>query len=96
MTEPKDGFDLLDFPCEFQFKAMVRVAGLGDGQSASQAMQGLIESNLPDANIVSVSSAASRTGRFESVSLTMQVEDRTALEQVYEVLAKDDNVVMTL
>lgn len=96
MTEPKDGFDLLDFPCEFQFKAMVRVAGLADGQSASQAIQALIESKLPGSDLVSVASAASRTGRFESVSLTMQIQDRSALEQVYGVLAEDDNVVMTL
>ena len=96
MTEAKDGFDLIDFPCDFQFKAMVRVSGLGPDQSAEQCIEALVAEQLPELAVRSVSSAASRTGRFESISITLNVPNRESLEAVYEALAADDNVVMTL
>ncbi len=100
MTKPddndhKDGFDLLEYPCEFQFKAMVKVAGLEEGQSAVSAMEILIKSqNLGE--LLSITSAVSRTGRYESVSLTLYLEARDQLEAIYAALANDPNVVMTL
>ncbi len=96
MSDPQDGFDLLEYPCDFQFKAMVRVSGLQPNQTAQQSMQSLVESQAKAITIKSVKSAPSRTGRFESVSLTIAIPDRETLEQIYSLLADDPNVVMTL
>lgn len=96
MTDPKDGFDLLEYPCDFQFKAMVKVAGLTPEQTAEQAMKALVVPLLSPENLIKVSSAQSRTGKFESVSLKAKLQDREQLEAVYAALAADPNVVMTL
>lgn len=94
MSEAKDGFDLLEYPCEFQFKAMVRVSGLRDGQSATQAMQTLLSEQ--GFSPVKTTNALSKTGKFESVSLTVKLDNREQLEEVYACLAESPNVVMTL
>jgi putative lipoic acid-binding regulatory protein len=96
MSDPKDAFDLLDYPCEFQFKVMVRVTELADGETAETAIHSHISRHLDDIEILASSSAASRTGRFESVTLTMTVQDRDKLESIYSILASHEHVVMTL
>ena len=96
MSDPKDAFDLLEYPCEFQFKAMVRISGLAEGESAEQVMQAHLSEHVLDTEVQQISSAASRTGRFESVSMTMTVADRDHLERIYSVLAAHEHVVMTL
>ena len=96
MSEPKDAFDLLEYPCEFQFKAMVRISGLSEGQNAEQVMHAHLRANIADTEVQQISSASSRTGRFESVTMTMTVLDRDHLERVYSVLASHEHVVMTL
>ena len=96
MSDPKDAFDLLDYPCEFQFKAMVRISGLADGETAEQVMRAHLAAQVVDTEVMQVTTASSRTGRFESVSITMMVADRDQLEQIYTVLASHEHVVMTL
>ena len=96
MSEPKDAFDLLEYPCDFQFKAMVRVSGLSDGESAEAVMQALVSEQVETVTIHSTTSNSSRTGRFESVTLSLTVPDRATLEAVYEALAAHEHVVMTL
>lgn len=96
MSDPKDGFDLLEYPCDYQFKAMVRVAGLEEAETAKQAMKTLIETGLSSDELLAVSSSSSRTGKFEAISLTVRLTSREQLEAVYALLASDPNVVMTL
>ena len=94
--DPKDGFDLLEYPCQFQFKAMVRVGELARNTNAVSAVSTVLLEVLPAAEIVDSSSNLSRTGKFESVSLTVELASREQLEAVYAALAADPKVVMTL
>lgn len=95
-VDPQDGFDLLEYPCRFQFKAMLRVAGLQEGTSAQAEITALVANVLPATEVLDTSSNLSRTGKFESVSLTVELQSREQLEAVYSALAADPNVVMTL
>lgn len=92
----KDGFDLIDYPCDYQFKAMVRVSGLDSGQSAQEVLRKYVLQQVSSVELLEVSTNASRSGRFESVSLTVRLQDRAQLEAVYQSLAAHPQVVMTL
>lgn len=89
--EPKDAFDLIEFPCDYKFKAvckttadlqkslLIPVSELLDGQSVPQAQL-----------------RASKNGKFTSVTFTANIVDRDQLERVYQALASSPHVVMTL
>lgn len=91
--DPKDGFDLLEYPCEFPFKAMCRAQ---DGSPAIDYIEGLITPLLNDGALVSMSGNHSRTGKFESVTATVLLQNREELEAIYKLIAQSPRVVMTL
>lgn len=93
--DPQDGFDLIEYPCDFAFKAMCRV----DSDSAeppTQHIQKIVASRLSESVILAVRSNASRTGKFESVTITVHLENRKQLEDVYQAIARSERVLMTL
>ena len=94
-SEPKDGFDLMEYPCDYLFKAMCRVDKLA-AQSAEQVIQEIVLKHVAASRIVSVYTHQSRTGKFESVSLNVQLFDRAELETIYQAIAESPLVVMTL
>ena len=91
--DPKDGFDLLDYPCEFPFKAMCRAQ---DGEPAIDYIKALLTPLLDDGALVSLSGNSSRTGKFESVTATVRLKNREELEAIYKLIAQSPRVVMTL
>ena len=94
-NEVEDGFDLIEYPCEYGFKAMCRVAACGD-LGPSQAMQDIVLKHIAESDLLAVSSNHSRTGKFESVTLTVRLRSRAQLEAVYQAVAASPLVVMTL
>ncbi len=93
--DPQDGFDLIEYPCEFAFKAMCRVNAALD-ESPTQHVSGIVASHLSEAAILGSRSNLSRTGKFESVTISVHLENREQLEGVYQAIANSDRVVMTL
>ena len=91
--DPKDGFDLIEYPTDFSFKAMCKAQ---DDSPAQQYMQGLVSPLLDDHALISVSGNISRTGKFESVTLKIRIQSRDELEAVYKLIADSPRVVMTL
>jgi len=91
--DPKDGFDLIEYPCEFNFKAMCRA---NDDVSASDYIRSIVESMVSADDLISMSSNASRTGKFESVTTVIRIYDREQLELIYKAIADSERVVMTL
>ncbi|NND82733.1 MAG: DUF493 domain-containing protein [Gammaproteobacteria bacterium] len=89
-----DGFDLLEYPCRYAFKAMCQVSAI-DGDAGSFVSQ-LVLQHLPAAAVHGVSSNLSRTGKFESITITVTLSSRSELEQVYQALADSKPVKMTL
>jgi len=91
-SDPSDGFDLIEYPCVFSFKAMCR-ASSGDSQ---QIVRSLVIKHVTEQCIGEVQQISSRTGKFNSVPIAVHLDDRETLEAIYKELADSDEVVMTL
>lgn len=92
-TDVKDGFDLIDFPCDYAFKAMCKVT---DNVDLPASLTELMLTMISEDELLEVRSASSRTGKFESVTLKVKVLDRNQLELIYQTIANSPLVVMTL
>jgi len=93
--DPQDGFDLIEYPCDFAFKAMCRV-DTNSIESATEYIQKIVVSRLSESVILGARSNTSRTGKFESVTMTVRLESRAQLEDVYQAIARSERVLMTL
>jgi len=92
-SEPQDGFDLIEYPLDYNFKAMCRAE---DGAPAVDYISALITPMLNDGALLSLSTNASRTGKFESVTAVVRINSREELESIYALIAQSGRVVMTL
>lgn len=92
-NDPKDGFDLIEYPCEFNFKAMCRA---DDQVPAIDYIRSIVEPMIAPKDLISMSTNASRTGKFESVTTVARIYDREQLESIYKTIAGAERVVMTL
>lgn len=92
-NDPQDGFDLIEYPCDFPFKAMCKAE---EGAPAIEYIKGLITPLLDDGALLSTSGNFSRTGKFESVTATVRLKNRQELESIYTLIAQSPRVVMTL
>ena len=93
--QPQDGFDLIEYPCDYGFKAMCRIE-LCAQRSATEHMRELVFQHVAESALLKVSSNQSRTGKFESVTLTVRLQSRQELEAIYQAVANSPVVVMTL
>lgn len=91
--DPKDGFDLIEYPTDFAFKAMCRAE---EGSPAQDFIKGLVIQMIDDNALIGVSGNASKTGKFESVTVKIRIQDRAELESIYKLIAESPRVVMTL
>jgi len=91
--DPQDGFDLIDYPCDFAFKAMCKA---DENSSAIDYVRGLLTPMLDDGALLGLKSNTSRTGKFESVTATIHLQSRDELEAIYRLIAQSSRVVMTL
>ncbi|MCH2189972.1 MAG: DUF493 domain-containing protein [Gammaproteobacteria bacterium] len=91
--DPKDGFDLIEYPTDFAFKAMCKA---DDKQPAQEHIKGLILPLLDDEALLDISGNVSKTGKFESVTLKIRINSRDELESIYKHIANSPRVVMTL
>ena len=92
---PKDGFDLIEYPSDYAFKAMCRV-DVNDSQSASDAIQQLVFQHIEQTALIETHTNKSRTGKFESVTVTLRLGSREQLEAIYKSISESPRVVMTL
>ena len=94
-TQVQDGFDLIEYPCDFAFKAMCGVVADAP-ESCEQVIRAIVLDLLPASAILASRVTPSRTGKFEAVTLTVQLQNRQQLEQIYQAVAASERVVMTL
>lgn len=92
-SDPQDGFDLIEYPCDFAFKAMCRAEVK---TSSIEYIRGLILPMVDDGALLDLRSNVSRTGKFESVTATVRLQSREELESIYALIARSPRVVMTL
>ena len=91
--DPQDGFDLIEYPVDYNFKAMCRAQ---DGSPAVDYISGLITPMLNDGALLELSTNSSRTGKFESVTAVVRINSRDELESIYKLISESPRVVMTL
>ena len=92
-NDPKDGFDLIEYPVDYNFKAMCRAQ---DGAPAIDYISGLLTPMINDGALLDLSSNVSRTGKFESITAVVRINNRSELESIYKLIAQSPRVVMTL
>lgn len=92
---PKDGFDLIEYPCDYGFKAMCRVDS-SDERSATQIVCELVLKHVDQNALIGTYNNISRTGKFESVTITVRLTEKAQLEAIYGSLSEAPQVVMTL
>jgi len=92
-NEPQDGFDLIEYPCEFNFKAMCRA---DEEQDAEAYIRSIIEPMINQDDLIRMHSNVSRTGKFESVTAVIKLDSRDQLESIYKAISSAPKVVMTL
>ena len=92
-NDPKDGFDLIEYPVDYNFKAMCRAQ---DGAPAIDYISGLLTPMINDGALLDLSSNVSRTGKFESITAVVRINNRSEFESIYKLIAQSPRVVMTL
>ncbi len=88
MTEPAAG---LQFPCAYPVKVMVESTPLARGQVLA-----VMARHAQYADPDGVRSRPSRNGRFESITITAQIQSRAQLEGLYQALRELEVVKMML
>lgn len=86
-----DGFDLIEYPCVFKFKAVCK-----SSPEIEEKLHALVAKTLSAKAIKSIQQRESKKGSFVSLTLEAELKSRDELETVYAVLKSDENVIMTL
>lgn len=87
----KDGFDLVEYPCEYVFKAV----GKATPEFEISIRQKVVD-EVGESSLVRGTSMPSRNGRYVSMTFVVKLDNRKQLEAVYSVLAAHPDVVVTL
>ena len=69
---------------------------VSEGKQHEQELREIVVSQLDDAAVLNSSSTFSRTGKYESITLTVKLTNREQLTSVYQAIADSPSVVMTL
>jgi len=90
----KDGFDAVEYPLDFSFKAVCETS-LKEDELVEVLSSGIYQ-EAQHLTVKSVSSKHSSTGKYISVTLLIHISSRTDLETVYKALSSNKEVKMTL
>ncbi len=82
---------LLEFPCDFPIKV------IGQPHVSFEAtIAALVSTHIDDFDTARISATRSRTGRFVSLTVNVQVENREQLQALYLELADHEMVRMVI
>lgn len=80
----------LEFPCEIPLKAM------GKSEAGLKELVVTTISRHVSVDISRVRSRPSKGGKYESITVTVHLETRSQMEQIYGELSRHDQVLWTL
>ncbi|MGH1540910.1 MAG: YbeD family protein [Arenicella sp.] len=89
--DPRDGFDLIEYPCDYKFKAVCKTVDAID-----DVIQQFAVDVVGAENVISTDSRPSKNQRFTSVTVLVRLSTREDLEAVYQAIADCPDVIMTL
>ena len=81
----------LEFPCQFQIKAM----GRDDGSFHARVIE-IIRRHADQIDEDGVRTRASRGGKYVSVTVVIEASSREQLDAIYDDLTADEKVLMRL
>ena len=90
-NQPLPKEDLLEFPCQFEIKAMGRQSSEFEGQISA-----IVNRHLSGAPILGTRARCSRQGRYVSVTCVIHAASREQLDAIYLDLNSEPEVLMTL
>lgn len=91
MTEEKKDESLLKFPCEFTIKVFGEMS-----PEFEQLIYDLIRPHAPSLSSGAFQSRISENGKYLSLSITLYVESREQLDNIYRALTSSPKVLMAL
>jgi hypothetical protein len=91
MIQPPAESTAFAFPCDFPIQAM----GLAEADFDSLVVS-LVRKHSPDIHEGAVRTRLSRGGRFMSVTVTIQAQSRSQLDDIYLELTSNKRVIMAL
>ena len=83
--------DLMEFPCQFPIKMMGR-----DQPEFRQAAIAVIERHAGHVEAEAVRTAASSSGNFLSITVTITATSREQLDNIYRDLTDDERILVAL
>lgn len=89
--ERSDDAPGFEFPCEYQIKAM----GIDDGAFHEVVIE-IVRRHCDSIREDSISSRASRGGKYVSISIVIEAQSREQLDAIYDDLTAHDKVLMRL
>lgn len=91
VNEQQDKPEGLTFPCDYPVKAM--------GENSHKFLQEMLfiaQKHCPEATEDDVRTNQSKTGKYQSVTITVKVESRAQLEGLYQEMRDHKDVKWTL
>jgi putative lipoic acid-binding regulatory protein len=88
-TEPKES--LLTFPCDFTIK----VFGLANDEFEKVAL-GIIHKHAPNLSGRAIQTNASQNGKYRALTITVHVDSREQLDNMYRELSASPHILMAL
>ena len=89
--EKKDDESPLKFPCEFTIKVFGEMAS-----DFEQTIYELIHPHVPNLSTGAFQSRISENGKYLSLSITLYVQSREQLDNIYRALTSSPRVLMAL
>jgi putative lipoic acid-binding regulatory protein len=86
-----DKTTLLEFPCEFTIK----IFGLASDEFEINALS-IIHKHIPALAENAISSRPSKDGKYVALNVTMHVESKALLDEIYSELNANTHIIMTL
>ena len=90
-NQPLPKEDLLEFPCQFEIKAMGRRSPEFESQISA-----IVNRHLSGAPILGARARCSRQGRYVSVTCVIHAADREQLNAIYLDLNSEPEVLISL
>lgn len=82
---------LLTFPCDFTIK----VFGLGSDEFEAEVLM-LVHKHVPNLSERAIQSRPSENGKYRALSITVHVDSKEQLDNLYRALSSSPHVLMAL
>jgi putative lipoic acid-binding regulatory protein len=89
MTNPSDS--ILSFPCDFAIK----IFGIHSDEFEIHAIN-LVRNHTPNLTETAISSRPSKDGKYLALTITVHVESKQQLDNIYQDLTASPHILMAL